>query len=119
MTQEELTRIVDLRCIKIKNILANKAREYASDDDRLHNFKRGAAIFRCTPEKHNLFLNSKHLISIQDMVNDLDRFKLANAAQWEEKIGDAINYLVLLEALIIERLHESFDKEIQNAPSDG
>lgn len=109
MKKDEMTRIVTERCQRIVSILANKAKEYASDEDRLHNFKRGAAMFRCTPEKHNLFLNSKHLISIQDMVFDLDRGITANMGQWEEKIGDAINYLILLEALIAERIHENKD----------
>ena len=96
--------LVEGRIGKIRAVLANKAREYSSATDMLHNFKRGAAIFECTPERHNLFLNSKHLISIQDMVADLDAGKVALVEQWEEKIGDAINYLILLEGLVKERI---------------
>lgn len=53
----------------------------------------------------------KHIISILDMVDDLDHIKpsvkdsifLAKLPQWDEKIGDAINYLILLRALVEER----------------
>ena len=69
-------------------------------------------MFNCTPERHLMFLNSKHLISINDMVTELnDKVQMAAflepekaIAKWEEKIGDAINYLILLEGLVKERI---------------
>lgn len=104
MNNDTFDKIVTERTQKIKDILASKAEEYASDTDRLHNFKAGAAMFQCTPERHCAYLMSKHLISIFDMVRDIDMGILASRAQWEEKLGDAINYLILLEALVRERL---------------
>jgi hypothetical protein len=45
----------------------------------------------------------KHLVSIFDLVHDLDTDVMSPLAQWSEKLGDAGNYLLLLEALVVER----------------
>lgn len=118
MNQEHFITVLEKRIGMIRKVLGVKAAEYARGGDRLHNFKRGAAMFRETPEAHCLQLCSKHLISLLDMVDDLAKGQTANMGQWEEKVGDAINYLILLEALVSERIHESFDREVQNAPLD-
>jgi hypothetical protein len=44
MTNKEFNEIVDNRCQQIKNILAKKAEEYASNECRLHNFKVGGRL---------------------------------------------------------------------------
>ncbi len=106
MTAEEFNLLVHNRTEKIKDILAKKAQEYARDD-RLSNFKRAAVIQRETPEKAWLGMWAKHLVSILDMVEDVDRTAGVicwNTALWDEKITDAVNYLILLEALVMERL---------------
>jgi len=97
-------------------VLGVKAAEYGRNDDRLHNFKRGAAMLRETPEAHCVQLLSKHVISILDMVDDLAAAKCANMNQWEEKIGDAINYLILLEALVAERIKGGTKGEANFSP---
>lgn len=115
MNEKDFGKVVESRIDKIRSVLGAKAKEYASDTDRLHNFKKGAAMFGCTPETHCLMLASKHSISIADMVAALDKPSLSDAinaalqpgdaiAKWEEKIGDAINYLILLEGLVKERI---------------
>lgn len=84
-------------------VLGAKSTEYARHDDRLHNFKVIAAMRTVTPEDALIGLASKQWVSILDMVADLDNDRLASMAQWNEKIGDVINYLVLLRALAAER----------------
>ena len=92
----------------ITEVLLKKGAEYSRGNDRLSNFKRMAEIQGCTPEKALIGAWSKHLASILDMVDDLDgpvqsKTSKSHLAQWDEKIGDAINYLILLRALIEER----------------
>lgn len=73
--------------------MTKKNANYASDDDRLHNFKVGAAIIGGTPAQAALGYMAKHLASLQDKVlrNDFhDREDL------KEKIQDSINYLVFV-----------------------
>lgn len=103
MTTEDFNRIVFERCEKIKTMLAVKGVEYARGDDRLHAFKVAAAFEECTPERALRGMSIKHEVSIRDFVNDLDDNKHWCVDKWQEKLGDAINYLILLEALVIER----------------
>ena len=71
MTFNEFEKVLRNRTTKIWDILALKAKEYASDDDRLHNFKRAAAMQNITPEKALIGMFTKHMVSILDMVDDL------------------------------------------------
>jgi len=91
----------------IKIILGAKANEYARGQDRLHNFKRVALVKRCTPAEACIDGFCKHLVSILDMVDDLREGHKSSIQLWEEKIGDAINYLILLEALVKEGMNEN------------
>lgn len=73
--------------------LTKKNANYATAEDRLHNFKVGAAITGGTPAQAALGYMAKHLAYLQDKVarNDFhDREDL------KEKIQDSINYLVLI-----------------------
>lgn len=89
------------------NVLSTKSDEYSTDVDKLHNFKRAGAMLNCTPEKALIGMWTKHIISILDIVDRIERNEhdetQAEVHALEEKIGDAINYLILLEALIKER----------------
>ena len=101
MTNEMFKVMVDRRFEKCRETLIKKASEYApDDDDRLHNFNIGAAYLDCSAERYALNLLTKHLVSIRDMVAsgywDEERI--------DEKIGDAMNYLLLLEAIMKEDL---------------
>ena len=46
---------------------------------------------------------SKHLISVSDMCTDDKSFP---NEQWDEKITDSINYLLILRAIVEEEKHE-------------
>ena len=78
-----------------------KADEYATDD-RLHNFKVAAELQNCTPIKALAGMMCKHTVSVYDLVNDVENGKTVPIELWNEKIGDSINYLLLLTALIEE-----------------
>ena len=83
--------------------LNRKAGEYARDEDRLHNFKIAGALQGITPEKALIGMWAKHVVSIVDMVHDLDAGIHHPDETWDEKIRDVINYPVLLFGLIEER----------------
>ena len=44
----------------------------------------------------------KHLVSIDDIINDTKRDKYPTDDILDEKFGDMINYLILAKAVIIE-----------------
>lgn len=101
MTPKYFTEeILNPRIDAISNILAKKAHEYAQDNDRLHNFKVAARIKDESPEKALWGMSTKHLVAIIDMVEG--RLK-PTEFMINEKIGDMINYLILLEALLKEK----------------
>jgi hypothetical protein len=79
--------------------LMHKAKEYATDGDRLHNFKVAAAIQGVSPKEALAGMMAKHTVSVYDMIGSGEDYPLD---LWEEKIKDSINYLFLLWALIQE-----------------
>jgi len=103
MNDAEFNFIVKERQSKITSILTGKARQYARGD-RLSNFKRAAKALNCTPERALLGMAEKHFTAIRDYVADIECGSCMELGQWDEKIGDAINYLILLEGLVIERI---------------
>jgi len=99
MTPQEFDVIVTKRIENIKKVLASKGQEYGSAD-RLYNIKRAYAIERSTPQKALCGMLLKHLGSVLDLVEG----KLeATEAMVNEKVGDMINYLILLEAIFEEQ----------------
>lgn len=103
MNSIEFDKIVEERCTKIKYVLSEKAVEYASDTDRLHNFNRGAKISGQSREKTLWGFALKHYISFLDILDNIDKGVIAQDYVVDEKIGDLINYLVLVEACIKDR----------------
>ncbi len=59
---------------------------------------------RCSPEKALLGMAIKHFVSIIDIVEDLDKGIIPSHGILDDKVTDILNYIVLLEALIKERL---------------
>jgi hypothetical protein len=103
-----------------------KGAEYAPGFDRLANFRAAAALQRCTPEKALMGMLAKHLVSIADLVNDAEEppcphnnapmcpcpaWRPTPVETWLEKLGDARAYLLLLEALVRERLKEPVEPQ--------
>lgn len=97
MTTKDFNEIIEARHKAIDATLKAKAAEYAIDGDRLYNFKVAAAADLTTPEKALWGMFMKHYVSVRDLVyGNLP----CNEAIINEQIGDAINYLILLEAIL-------------------
>ena len=100
----DFDRVVEERLAKIKHLMLVKSKEYVRDNNPFHNFDRGAEYTGETPEDYLYGLMTKHLVSIKDMVDDLYEGKDPSIKYLEEKIGDGINYLMLLEGLFKRRI---------------
>ena len=104
MNFENFDAVVENRIKSIKSVLTSKSKEYASDKDRLHNFKVAARIKNESNEKALWGMAVKHLVSVIDMIDEVEENKFNRSIEYvEEKIGDLQNYLILLEALLKER----------------
>lgn len=102
MRTEQFENIINNRIETCKSVLCSKAEEYATDD-RLHNFKVAGELQKCTPVKALGGMMSKHTVSVYDLIEDYEQGKTISKEMWAEKIGDSINYLLLLTALLAER----------------
>lgn len=80
--------------------LMAKAKEYATDGDRLHNFKVAASVQGISPNAALAGMMAKHTVSVYDMIGTGEVYSMD---LWEEKIKDSINYLFLLWALLNEQ----------------
>lgn len=93
------------RCKKIEVILGSKAKEYATDTDRYHNFRVAARMANTTPEKALKGMMLKHEVSVNDLIEWSESAPERITEELiDEKIGDNINYLILLEGLLRERI---------------
>jgi len=113
MQIEPFNHIVEIRIAKIREVLCAKGKEYGSENDRLHNFKIAAKLDLrdISPEQALLGMWRKHLVSVLDLIDAASTGKIVGASAIDEKIGDSINYLILLEALMTERV-ESVAKDL-------
>ena len=115
MTREDFSRRVEKRIDLIRQTLLTKHKEYAKDDNVFRNFDEaagGLSLHSTSPEVLWSYM-TKHLVSIKDIVSDNVP---VTSEVVSEKIGDVINYLILLEAMLNQRcerhckLKEAYDK---------
>jgi hypothetical protein len=100
MTATEFDKLLERRIECIRSTLKTKSAEYAPGNDRLHNFKIGARILDLTPAQVCLGFLTKHLVSVLDIIEAAAGGHALRLAYLDEKIGDLINYFVLLEAIL-------------------
>lgn len=109
MKQEEFENVVADQIVRCRHLLNIKGTEYVPQElneeeaDRLKHFKKAAVIMNATPKAALMGMLSKHLISVSDMCTDERTY---SKKQWDEKITDSINYLLILRALVEEESDE-------------
>ena len=104
MTVKDFEKLTKLRFDHCMKVLNSKNKEYSRGEDKLHNFKVAGRMGNVTPEFALIGMFMKHLVSIFDIVNDLRDEKLPTKELIDEKFTDVVNYMVLLEGLIMERM---------------
>lgn len=100
---ERFSHEITNRIEKIKEVLVKKSAEYIRRDDKLYNFNRASAVLDVSRESYLMNLSMKHIQSVIDMVEDIDNGKLHSNEYIEEKIGDIINYMIILEISLKQR----------------
>jgi len=105
MKHEEFVEIFNTQVKECEATLVSKGLEYATND-RLHNFKVAARLQHTTCRGALGGMLAKHVVSIFDLVY---AGPCASQEVWQEKIGDAMNYLFLLRAIVEEELMENND----------
>ncbi len=103
MRTEQFEEVINNRIETCKSVLCSKAEEYATDD-RLHNFKVAGKLQKCTPVKALGGMMAKHTVSVYDLIDNYEQGKAISKEMWVVKIGDSINYLLLLTAMLEEKI---------------
>lgn len=108
MKREDFDAFLEERFDHIRAVLASKGAEYVPEEEnveggveeqsRFHNFYIAAAFNSETPERALWGMLTKHLVSLSDLV----QMESADTPLyiWDEKLTDAINYLLLLHAMV-------------------
>lgn len=105
IARDQVTSCVETRIQKTREVLAAKAGMYATKNNRLHNFDFAARILNCTPEQALQGMLMKHIVSVLDLIEWSETMPARiTEALVDEKIGDTINYMILLESLLLRRL---------------
>ena len=113
MNTKRFNEILEQTINHCTKTLGFKADEYATDD-RLHNFKVAAEIQNCTPITALAGMMAKHTVSVYDLIQRHEAGLFIPIEMWDEKIGDSINYLCLLKALVVEDI----DNQTKEATSN-
>ena len=98
MTSDNFDQHITDMLTHCQSTLCGKAKEYATDTDRLHNFKTAAALQDVSTIQALAGMMAKHTVSVYDMCKG-GKYPIE---LWREKIGDHINYLLLLWAMVQE-----------------
>ena len=99
MKKSEFQDVVLDQLNRCEDMLVVKGSEYATDTDRLSNFRAAAAIQNTTMLQALGGMMVKHTVSIYDMIRSNGVYE---QELWDEKITDHINYLLLLQAVLQE-----------------
>ena len=108
MTQEDFNKIVEDRIALVRSTLTAKGEEYTSNEDVFEAFYTMASGLSLHSDSKEVLweLLVKHLYSIRKMVTSKD---MPTKSTVKEKIGDAINYLILLEGIFNEDIDTNSD----------
>lgn len=108
MRKEDFNILLKERINDIEHKLIVKRDEYATAEDVFSAFKKAKGIsFHDCPEKLAWEYMTKHMQSIKDMIQHVSTDGYNGYPEKEllrEKFGDAINYLLLIELMMVERI---------------
>jgi hypothetical protein len=89
---------------RVRELLITKGKEYRRNNDPFHNFEVGASMTGKTREEVLYGFLLKHLISAQDIRNDIANGTLPSREKVEEKWDDIITYFTIEKASILDRI---------------
>ena len=106
MTPEHFNKLVDSVFGDLRALLSSKEKEYSQGVDRLDQFKKGAMMTNRPSHQVLAGFMLKHTTSIYDMLQQ-ENTNIFSIDEWNQKIYDHINYLLLLLGIIEENATDS------------
>lgn len=103
MNQQDFDKVVRSTVQELEKLLTVKGGEYAGAEDRLANFKRGAARVGVHPLQTLWIYAAKHIDSIETYIRDTAAgTSRPRSEPIAGRLDDLINYCILAKALIAE-----------------
>lgn len=96
MTEEEFEKFFEERVQKCREVLIRKSQEYSSNTDKMRNFNVAGRMLDMPPYKVAFHYMMKHFESLYDIIME---DKKVSPEMWDEKLGDLLNYLFLIDAM--------------------
>ena len=106
LSKEESQKYLDTILDHVSATLKVKAVEYIRNEDYMHNFNQGARQSGKLREEVMEDYRLKHIVSRNDLIEDLKEGKLPTEKYILEKYGDIINYYVLEFVSLMQRIDE-------------
>lgn len=86
----------------LEQLILVKGKEYRRNNNPYHNFERGAEMTDFTREEILQGFLRKHLISVDDMRNDIKTGIYPDAEKVNEKYNDVLVYFLIEKAMMLE-----------------
>ena len=109
MTNGRFYELLKTELFTIENTLKSKGNEYSTIENKLHNFDKAGRMSNQSRERALMGMLLKHQVSVDDIVDKLEKGELPTFGLLNEKIGDIINYYILLKACIVDRIEKKRD----------
>lgn len=87
--------------------LLHKAEEYATDGDRLYNFRQPTSMMNMSPAEVCFMYQLKHISSVAKIAKESSQGILPTKPLLQEKCQDMLNYTLLFYATMCELLDQA------------
>lgn len=109
MNRKDFSNYVDFVKERTSNVLQKKGDEYSYNAGAFENFEEGVQIsLASTREGVAWGYVTKQIQSVRALIREVDNGKTDHLTREliDEKFGDVINYMILIEAMLKERVNK-------------
>ena len=92
---------------KAEGTLFWKSKEYATDEDRLANFRQPTSMLGISPAEVCLMYQMKHIASISKIAKETSQGELPTKELLQEKCQDVLNYTLIFYAIVSEMIEKA------------
>ena len=107
MNAEKFEQLCRELLAKSDETLFSKSKEYATDEDRLANFRQPTSMMDMSPAEVCLMYQMKHISSIAKIAKESSEGILPTKALVQEKCQDMLNYTLIFYTIMCEMIEKA------------
>lgn len=111
MDSKTFERLCKELLAKSQDTLLGKSKEYASDVDRLANFRQPTAMMNMSPAEVCLMYQMKHISSVAKIAKETSQGIIPSKELLQEKCQDMLNYTLIFYAIVNEMIESNQEKK--------